>query len=53
MNKKPPGTAFKKVVATALTVADYEKLLALAKANKVKVSVYLRSIVVDILADEQ
>lgn len=40
-------------VATWITHQDYDLLDKLAKINKVKISVYLRAIIVDALADEQ
>jgi len=40
-------------VATWITHQDYALLDKLAKSNKVKISVYLRAIIVDALADEQ
>lgn len=52
MNTKPPAEVLKRPVCTWLTAADYAKFEALARRSGVTVSTYLRSIVVDALAEE-
>lgn len=52
MNVKPIGRVLKKPTCTWLSDADHNRLSALAEANGVTVAAYLRSIIVDALADE-
>ncbi len=52
MNVKPPAEVLKRPVCTWLKAADYAKFEALALRSGVTVSTYLRSIVVDALAEE-
>jgi hypothetical protein len=49
---KPPDKVFRHTVATILTTSDYEAVKRLAAAQSVSMSTYVRSIVVDAIADE-
>ena len=51
-NFKPPDRVFRYTVATVLAISDYEAVKRLAAAQGVSVSTYVRSIVVDAIADE-
>lgn len=53
MNTKPAAEVLKRPVCAWLTAADYARFEALALKNGVTVSAYLRSIVVDVLAEEE
>jgi hypothetical protein len=49
---KPSGTVLRRPACTWLSVPDYEKLSAIAGAHNVTLAAYLRSIIVDVIADE-
>lgn len=42
-----------KIVSVCIRQEDYDKLAIIAKRNGVRVSVYIRSIIVDAVADEE
>lgn len=52
MTTKPPNAIRNRTLATAISADDYAKFEAVAKKHGVTVSTYLRSIVVDVLAEE-
>lgn len=52
MSRKSPKKVLEKPIATWLNIEDYEKLKDLAGAQGVTIASYLRSIVVDAIADE-
>ena len=52
MNHKSPDKVLKRPIATWLSLEDYEKFKDLAEASGVTLASYLRSIVVDAIADE-
>jgi hypothetical protein len=52
VNLKSPEKVLKKPIATWLNLEDYEKFKDLAEASGVTPAAYLRSIVIDAIADE-
>ena len=52
MNVKSPDVVLKRPVCVWLSEADHEKLDAIAKSHGVKISTYLRSVLVDVIAEE-
>jgi hypothetical protein len=48
---KPVETALQHTVGTWLTKRDYDDLVVLAKDNKVSISAYVRSIIIDVLVE--
>ena len=52
MNVKPAGRVLRKPACTWLNVIDYEQLKAIAQAEGVTIAAYMRSMIVDVLADE-
>lgn len=52
MNKKQPSVVLRRPLTTWLTNEDFEKIKALAKSHGVSTAAYMRSIVVDVLAEE-
>lgn len=52
MNRKHPKRLLKNPIGTWLNSEDYEKFKVLAKAHGVTHAAYLRSIVIDAIADE-
>lgn len=52
MNIKSADVVLKRPVCAWLSEADHERFASIAKANGVTVSAYLRSIVVDVIAEE-
>jgi hypothetical protein len=53
MNLKSPYKALRKPICTWLSLSDYELFCALAASIGVTPAAYLRSIVVDALAEER
>lgn len=52
MNCKPADKVVTRPVCAWLSQADYDAFVAIAKSNGVAVSAYLRSLVVDVIAEE-
>lgn len=52
MNCKPASVVKKHPVCAWLSKADYELFVTIAASNGVTVSAYLRSMVVDVIAEE-
>lgn len=52
MNIKPAEAVLKRPLCTWLTAEDYDSFAAIASANGVTMAAYLRSIVVDAIAEE-
>lgn len=48
----PPGRILNKIVSVCLRQEDYDTLVAIADKNGIKMSVYLRSIIVDAIAED-
>lgn len=51
-NIRPPDMVLKKPVACWLTQADYDRLAVAASRYKVCLAVFIRSCIIDALADE-
>lgn len=52
MNVKSIGGVVSRPVCVWLSETDHEKLDAIAKAHGVKISTYMRSVLVDVIAEE-
>lgn len=52
MNHKSPEVVLKRPVCTWLAEADYERFETIARSHGVTVAAFLRSIVVDAIADD-
>lgn len=52
MNSKPAADVVKRPVCAWLSESDYAKFEAIVECNGVSVSAYLRSMVVDVIAEE-
>ena len=53
MNTKPAGRALRKPVGSWLSYADYLRFEAIVKRSGSSFSTYIRSIIIDVLADEE
>lgn len=53
MNAKPAGKALRKPVACWLSLADYARLEEIVNRSGLNFSSYIRSMIVDVLADEE
>ena len=53
MNAKSAGKALRKPVACWLSLADYARLEEIVKRSGVNFSSYIRSMIIDVLADEE
>lgn len=51
-NIRPPEAVLRKPVACWLTDKDYDRLCAAADSYGIRVAVFIRSVIVDALADE-
>ena len=51
-NIRPPEAVLRKPVACWLTDKDYDRLVAAADTYGIRVAVFIRSVIVDALADE-
>jgi len=50
--RKPQHLVLRRTLGTGLSMRDFEKFEAIAKAHKVNVATYLRSIIADVIAEE-
>ena len=53
MTDKPDWKSLRHCISTWISTADYTLLYELAQSENVKVSVYLRAVLIDVIAEER